>query len=218
MKLRKIVATALFVTAAMGAGAVTAHADPAALVGAQMQGRDQGVGYTTGLTPGGNSVVTLLDAGVFRVSGDGTGVSVLRGDGSSIGTIPLAYRVNGETHAIVPAIGDGGRSLTLTPTLLPSAVQPVAWDNPADQQRLMGEIQKAQMGGIVGQTVGGIIGLLVGCVVGVLAGCFPGSIIGSLIGGVIGLDMVGGEPLRAAFFNFVGPLPTLPGMPAPAAP
>ena len=94
-------------------------------------------------------------------------------------------------------------------------VQPVAWDNPADQQRLLGEIQKAQMGGIVGQTVGGIIGLMVGCVVGVLAGCFPGSIIGSLIGGVIGLDMVGGEPLRAAFFNFVGPLPTLPAPPAP---
>ncbi|MFD4183760.1 hypothetical protein [Rhodococcus sp. NPDC058514] len=215
MKLRKIVATALFVTAVMGAGAVTAHADPAALMGAHMQGRDQGVGYSAGLGPGGTSVVTLLDAGVFRVAGDGTGVSVLREDGSAIGSVPLAYRVNGEVHSIAPVIGDAGRRLTLTPTTIPSLAQPVAWDNPQDQQRLMGEIQKAQMGGIVGQTVGGIIGLLVGCVVGVLAGCFPGSIIGSLIGGVIGLDMVGGEPLRAAFFQFVGPMPTLP---APAMP
>ncbi|WP_228783090.1 hypothetical protein [Nocardia abscessus] len=184
----------------MTAGA--AQAQPVSLTGTQ-----GAVGYTTALADRG-TVETVLDGGSFALRAGADTVEIVDGSGTTIGTVPLTYRVADKQFPITAAIVDNGRKLTLTPDTNPlHAIQvsqlPVRDIN--SQQRSIDELNKASFGGMVGAGVGAGIGLLVGCVVGVFVGCIPGVLIGAAAGGVIGLANTGGQPmLQAAFDYFTG--------------
>lgn len=186
--------------AALGVAA-TAHAEPAPLV----SGTDQGIGYSTTPTDGGTAVRTVLDAGQFSLGTDGETVEVLDASGTSIASIPLAYRIGDQEFSIAPLVD--GNTLTLTPETDPALATPVARSvlpvtDASSQSRFLDELNKASFGAGMSAAIGAGIGLVIGCVVGVFVGCIPGVLIGAAAGGVIGLINTGGYPLQSAAFDY----------------
>ncbi|NLG55265.1 MAG: hypothetical protein GX542_06405 [Rhodococcus sp.] len=208
---RKAVATAVLSIAALGVTAGVAHAEPVATQpDVLVQGEDQGVEYKTSLDESGTKVVTVLDAGLFRLDRDGDVVEVVNRDGDVIGSVPLTYRINDAEFSIAPLIGEDGRSLTLAPEAAPAeAVAPVsiALSDISSAQRFSDELTKASFGAGVGAAIGGAIGLALGCVVGVIVGCIPGVLVGLAVGGAIGLVNTGGQPLIDAGYQYLSGQP-----------
>ncbi|QNG18428.1 hypothetical protein G4H71_01510 [Rhodococcus triatomae] len=205
---RKTAATALLSIAALGATAGVAHAEPAAeQPPALVQGEDQGVEYRTGLDETGTKVVTVLDAGVFRLDRTDDVVEVVSGEGVVVGSIPLTYRIDDSEFSIAPLLGDEGRTLTLTPDTDPAQASPaatsLALSDINSAQRFSDELNKASFGGGVGAAIGAAVGLAIGCVVGVFVGCIPGVLIGAAVGGAIGLVNTGGQPLIDAGYQYL---------------
>lgn len=211
---RKTAATALLSIAALSVTAGVAHAAPAAPAvqpEALVQGEDQGVEYRAGIDESGTKVVTVLDAGIFRLDRDGDVVEVVNGEGDVVGSIPLSYRINNSEFSIAPLLGDEGRTLTLTPeiakdhkTLTPASI---ALSDISSAARFSDELNKASFGGGIGAAIGGAIGLTLGCVVGVIVGCIPGVLVGAALGGAIGLVNTGGQPLIDAGYQYLSGQP-----------
>lgn len=202
-RLARTTVTALVGVAALSVASGTAHADPAPLV----SGLDQGVEYSTTTTEDGTGVTTILDTGTFRLDATAETVEVLDASGTSIATIPLAYRVGDQEFSIAPLLGVDDRVLTLTPETNPALATPVARSilpvtDVNSQSRFLDELNKAAFGAGVSAAIGAGIGLVIGCVVGVFVGCIPGVVIGAAAGGVIGLVNTGGYPLQSAAFDY----------------
>nr|WP_296772550.1 hypothetical protein [Rhodococcus sp. (in: high G+C Gram-positive bacteria)] len=194
---------AMAAVAALSVAAGTAHAGPAPLI----SGADHGVDYSTTPTGDGKSVTTVLDGGVFRLDSDGKTVEVLDAAGTSIATVPLAYRIGDREFSIAPLIGADSSTLTLTPDTDPAAATQVARSvlpvtNVNSGDRFLDELNKASFGAGMSAAIGAGIGLVIGCVVGVFVGCIPGVVIGAAAGGVIGLINTGGYPLQSAAFDY----------------
>lgn len=169
-----------------------AHADPS----------PPGVGYTTAVENG--SVRTVLDAGAFSLASDGATVSITDDTGGPVASIPLAYSVDGQVLPISGAIGDGGRSLTLTPQSV-SLIHPVY--SPAAYQNLVTQIEIGwNNGGSVSAGIGAGIGAVVGCVLFLFVGCIPGAALGATIGVVNGVTSAN-PAVSPAVFEFVRTLP-----------
>ncbi|WP_430334154.1 hypothetical protein [Rhodococcus sp. ACT016] len=223
MKLTKFAATSALVIAAMGIGAGTSYAEPAPV--------NDPVGYEAHID--GPSVVTVLDAGGFRVTSDGEFVEIQNAAGTVLQTLPLSYRIGDREFSIAPLIE--GRTLTLTPETDPAKAKPAGVAEP-----FIGPTNVAAIFGKLGDgidtavTVGSIVGTLVGAVAGCAIGgtplaltgigipagilsCLGGAATAAPVGGMIGTIVAGIPVLVYNGIQVYQTLNTPPAEPAPAA-
>ncbi|RVW09309.1 hypothetical protein EGT67_10920 [Prescottella agglutinans] len=228
MKLTKFAATSALVIAAMGIGAGTAYADPAPA--------PEAVGYAAHID--GRSVVTVLDAGGFRVTSDGKSVEIRNAAGTVLQALPLSYRIGDQEFSIAPLVE--GRTLTLTPETDPAKATPADVAQPFDPTNLavLGEnlavFEKLGDGVDTAVTVGSIVGTLVGAVAGCAIGgtplaltgvgipasvltCLGGAAAAAPVGGMIGTIVAGVPVLAYNGWQVYQTLNAAPAAPAPAA-
>jgi len=229
MKLTKFAATSVLVIAAMGVGAGTSYAQPAAA--------NDPVGYEAHID--GRSVVTVLDAGGFRVTSDGAFVEIQNAAGAVLQTLPLSYRIGDREFSIAPLID--GRTLTLTPETDPAKAKSMDVAEPfigPTNIAALGEnlalFEKLAHGVDSAVTVGSIVGTLVGAVAGCAIGgtplaltgigipasvltCLGGAATAAPVGGMIGTIVAGVPVLAYNGWQVYQTLHAAPAAPAPAA-
>ncbi|WFR73563.1 hypothetical protein P9209_08035 [Prescottella defluvii] len=218
MKLKKFAATSALVIAAMGVGAGTAYADPAPSADT--------VGYTAHVD--GRSVVTVLDAGGFRVTSDGKFVEIQNAAGTVLQALPLSYRIGDREFSIAPLVE--GRTLTLTPETDPAKAKPVDVAQPfvdptnvaalGDGVAIFGKLADGLDSAItVGSLVGTLVGAVIGCVAAgsTIAACPAAIATGAGVGGVVGTIVAGVPVLAYNGWQVYQTLNAAPVAPAPAA-
>ncbi|QNG20166.1 hypothetical protein G4H71_13580 [Rhodococcus triatomae] len=208
-RLRRTVAIAALTIASLGLYAGTAHAAPALAAPAPAQSEGD-IGYEARID--GDSVVSTIDSGLFRVSGDGDTVEVVDGSGKVVAAVPLTLKVGEQVFRIDQEIVD--RTLTLTPQVPQDVVESVkataaspsdiAQEGPQTQaerdSNALGEFSSylgyaTLIGGLVFALVFGVVGLVVGCIVVPAVGCLPGLMGGVSAGSLAGTIFVGGPAL-----------------------
>lgn len=214
MKLRKLAAVATMTIAAMGITAGTSYAAPAA---------PDEINYESHVD--GQSVVTVIDAGAFQVSGDGQSVELQDNAGNTVVSLPLAVQLGDIQLPFEREISEDGKTLTLTPVTDLSQATPVAPEDKVAQgitpvalkvtdvaspdENLKAQQNFASQLGIA-TAVGGLVGGILGCVIG-LAAAGVGCIAGFPIGTVIGTIVVGGPTLAIAGVSLIQTLLAPPG-------
>ncbi|BDB62228.1 MULTISPECIES: ammonium transporter [Rhodococcus] len=229
MKLKKLAAVATMTIAAMGITAGTSYAAPAA--------QDE-INYESKVE--GDSVVTVIDAGEFQVSGDGESVELQDNAGNTVLSLPLAIQLGDLQLPFERQISEDGKTLTLTPVTDLSKATPVAPEdkvgpsltpvalklqdvaspdeNLKAQQNFSSQLAIATAAGGLAGTV---IGAAIGCVVGgtpvlvavpvAVATCVAGAAAGAGIGGVVGTIIAGGPTLVVAGIGLANTLLAAPG-------
>jgi len=198
VKLHKTAAVSVLAIAALGVATGTAYAEPGP------PPAPGAIHYQTQIGANGTSVDTVLDAGTFRVAGNV--VDVVDPAGTTVGTVPLTYRVAGVDVPLVPSV-DGG-TLTLTPAI---PAQGVGALNNVDARQdaysnMISEIEKGWLGGgQMNAQIGAGVGAVVGCVLFLFVGCIPGAAIGGAIGAATGISNAN-PAVQPAIFDFIGTL------------
>ncbi|MBH0118690.1 ammonium transporter [Rhodococcus sp. HM1] len=222
MKLRKLAAVATMTIAAMGITAGTSYAAPA-------EAAQDEIHYE--VKAEGDSVVTVIDAGAFKVSGDGESVELQDTDGNTVVSLPLAIQLGDLQLPFEREISEDGKTLTLTPVTDPSKATPVApedkvalgltpvslklQDVASPDENLKAQNNFSSQLGIA-TAVGGLAGTIIGAVVGGL-GFLGGPVglasvpFGAGVGGVIGTIVVGGPALIIAGIGLLQTLAAPPG-------
>lgn len=166
-------------------------------------------------TISGAVVLSGFHTGAFRAGDDGSvRVTV---DGSPVATLPASFTVDGVAHRIDTNIGDGGRTLTMTPDI---ARRPAA--SAMENQLALNDFATIMSRGpVIGTVVGTVLGALVGAAVGastclvVGPGCLatiPAAVLAFAgAGGVAGTVLVGGGALAAGLWNYLTVLQAPPG-------
>ncbi|AWZ26439.1 ammonium transporter [Rhodococcus pyridinivorans] len=220
MKLKKLAAVATMTIAAMGITAGTSYAAPAA--------QDE-INYESKVE--GDSVVTVIDAGEFQVSGDGESVELQDNAGNTVLSLPLAIQLGDLQLPFERQISEDGKTLTLTPVTdlskatpvdpedkVGASLTPVALkltDVASPDENLKAQQNFASQLGIA-TAVGGLAGTIIGAVVGGL-GLLGGPVglasipLGAGIGGVIGTIVAGGPTLIVAGIGLIQTLAAPPG-------
>ncbi|MGW0017508.1 ammonium transporter [Rhodococcus sp. NPDC003382] len=217
MKLRKLAAVATMTIAAMGITAGTSYAAPA-------EAAQDEINYEAKVE--GDSVVTVIDAGAFKVSGDGESVELQDADGNAVLSLPLAIQLGDLQLPLEREISEDGKTLTLTPVTDPSKATPVAPEDkvapsltpvslklqdvasPDENMKAQNNFS-SQLG--IATAVGGLLGTIVGAVVGTFVMPAVGTVAGAGIGGVIGTIVVGGPTLAIAGIGLIQTLLAPPG-------
>ncbi len=219
MKLRKLAAVATMTIAAMGITAGTSYAAPAA---------PDEINYESHVD--GQSVVTVIDAGAFQVSGDGQSVELQDNAGNTVVSLPLAVQLGDIQLPFAREISEDGKTLTLTPSTDLSQATPVApedkvvpgitpvalkvTDVASPDENLKAQQNFASQLGIA-TAVGGLTGTIIGCVIGGIAGAgvfsLPACAAGAGIGGVVGTIAAGGPTLIIAGIGLIQTLTAPPG-------
>ncbi|MGW0023581.1 ammonium transporter [Rhodococcus sp. NPDC003383] len=217
MKLRKLAAVATITIAAMGITAGTSYAAPA-------EAAQDEINYESKID--GTSVVTVIDAGAFKVSGDGESVELQDADGNAVVSLPLAIQLGDLQLPLEREISEDGKTLTLTPVTDPSKATPVAPEDkvapgltpvslklqdvasPDENMKAQNNFS-SQLG--IATAVGGLLGTIVGAVVGTFVMPAVGTVAGAGIGGVIGTIVVGGPTLAIAGIGLIQTLLAPPG-------
>ncbi|MDC3727428.1 MULTISPECIES: ammonium transporter [Rhodococcus] len=220
MKLKKLAAVATMTIAAMGITAGTSYAAPAA--------QDE-INYESKVE--GDSVVTVIDAGEFQVSGDGESVELQDNAGNTVLSLPLAIQLGDLQLPFEREISEDGKTLTLTPVTDLSKATPVApedkvgasltpvalklTDVASPDENLKAQQNFASQLGIA-TAVGGLAGTIIGAVVGGL-GLLGGPVglasipLGATVGGIIGTIVAGGPTLAIAGIGLIQTLVAPPG-------
>ncbi|WP_420751048.1 ammonium transporter [Rhodococcus sp. O3] len=225
MKLRKLAAVATMTIAAMGITAGASYAAP-------VEAAQDEINYESKID--GQSVVTVIDAGAFKVSGDGESVELQDADGNAVVSLPLAIQLGDLQLPLEREISEDGKTLTLTPVTDLSKATPVAPEDKVargltpvslklQDVASVDENMKAQsnfsqqlgiataVGGLSGTVIGCVIGGLVGTPVGILPGFLAGCAAGAGVGGVIGTIVAGGPTLVVAGIGLIQTLVAPPG-------
>ncbi|MCZ4554855.1 ammonium transporter [Rhodococcus sp. NPDC055112] len=200
MRLKKFAATSLMAIAALGVGAGTSYAAPAAPETIDWSSKVEG-----------QSVVTTIDAGGFKVSGDGKNIELQDNAGKAVVSLPLAFQLNSLKFPMEQKISEDGKTVTLTPIFDLGKAKSVT---PADRgDRTVGNIAIKDIASpaenlIAQQTFGaqlavatasgGLIGTILGCAAGALSFLVVGCVPGAGIGAIVGTIAVGGPTLIAA--------------------
>lgn len=211
MKLRKLAAVATMTIAAMGITAGTSYAAPAA---------PDEINYESKVD--GQSVVTVIDAGAFQVSGDGQSVELQDDTGNTVVSLPLAVQLGDLQLPFEREISEDGKTLTLTPSTDLTQATPVApedkvvpgitpvalkvTDVASPEENLKAQQNFASQLGIA-TAVGALVGTIIGCVVTLPAGCVAGA----TVGGIIGTIVAGGPTLVVAGVGLINTLTAPPG-------
>ncbi|MGA9871342.1 MAG: ammonium transporter [Rhodococcus sp. (in: high G+C Gram-positive bacteria)] len=214
MKLSKLVVTAAFVASAMGLASGTAYADPTPA--APATGED--IGYESKLED--RTIVTTIDAGVFKVADDGKTVDVLDSADKVVVTLPLSFNLGGLNFPYEQNVDDDGKTLRLVPQLdLTKAsansrsigATPVA---SPDENLKAQQTFASQLG--IATAIGGFTGTAIGALAGGL-GFLGGPVglasvpLGATIGGIAGTIIAGGPTLVVAGIDLINTLTAPPG-------
>ncbi|OLT31187.1 ammonium transporter [Rhodococcus sp. BGS-1C] len=214
MKLSKLVATAAFLAAAMGLASGTAYADPAPAA----PSTSEEIGFESNLED--RTIVTTIDAGVFKVADDGKTVDVLDSADNVVVTLPLSFNLGGLNFPYEQNVDDDGKTLRLVPVLdftkasadsRSVGATPVASpdENLKAQQTFSSQLGIATaIGGLTGTIIGAALGLI-----GIVGGptVIASVITGAGIGGVVGTIIAGGPTLVIAGIDLIGTLTAPPG-------
>ncbi|MET8315307.1 ammonium transporter [Rhodococcus erythropolis] len=213
---KKAAVTALAV-AAVGASTGIASADPSTDVNYEAKIVDK-------------SIVTTIDAGLFKVSGDGNSVVLQDSKGADLVSLPLAYTLGDLQFPFDRTISEDGKTLTLTPITdsakatprpesAPAAKEWTPVASPEENDRAIAHFQsQLGLGTQVGSLLGTIVGAGIGCAVGAPLGltivglpvaaalCLGGLATGAGIGGVAGTILGGGGAAVVAGIDLVNTL------------
>ncbi|OZF55161.1 hypothetical protein CH293_06510 [Rhodococcus sp. 14-2470-1b] len=218
MKLSKLVVSAAFVAAAMGLASGTAYAQPATDAPAPSEEGTAGenIGFESNLED--RTIVTTIDAGVFKVADDGKTVDVLDSTDKVVVTLPLSFNLGGLNFPYEQNVDNDGKTLRLVPQLdLTKAsansrsigATPVA--SPEENLKAQ-QTFSSQLG--LATAIGGFTGTAIGAVAGcILSGpaCLAGIVPGAGVGGVIGTIVAGGPTLVVAGIDLINTLNAPPG-------
>ncbi|MFC9790380.1 ammonium transporter [Rhodococcus sp. NPDC127528] len=203
MKMKKFAVSSMLAVAALGIGAGTSHAQPAAPAPEKINWDSKVVD---------KSVVTTIDAGAFKVSGDGKNIELQDGTGHAVVSLPLSWQLNALQFPMDQKVSEDGKTVTLTPVFDLGKAKPIAGNLVAQPINGAGlavkdiaspdENLKAQQTFssqlAIATASGGLIGTIVGAVVGTFIMPAIGTITGAGIGGIVGTIAVGGPTLVAA--------------------
>ena len=221
MNTRKITVAAVFVIAAMGLGAGTSYAEPAA-------NEVPNIGYETKLVNNNTTVVTTIDAGLFELSSDGKTVDLKDDAGRVVVNLPLSFTSGPLEFPLIPGLTNANRTLTLTPDAdvtkaRPAGIKPAAslLENQRAQSAFATQFGIATaIGGFVGTAGGAVLGGLIGAGAAGLT-CFlalacivtalPLIATGAGVGAIVGTLVVGGPALALAGVDLIGTLTAPPG-------
>ncbi len=216
MKLSKMVVTSVFVAAAMGLASGTAYADPTP---AAPETPAQDIGYESNLED--RTIVTTIDAGVFKVADDGKTVDVLDQAENVVVTLPLSFNLGGMSFPYEQNVDNDGKTLRLVPQLdlnkasansrtLGAKQVASTEENLLAQQTFVTQLGIASaIGGFTGTAIGAIAGAIIGAPS--LAGVIATIPIGAGVGGVIGTIVAGGPTLVIAGIDLINTLNAAPG-------
>lgn len=216
MKLSKMVVTSVFVAAAMGLASGTAYADPTP---AAPEAPAQDIGYESNLED--RTIVTTIDAGVFKVADDGKTVDVLDQADNVVVTLPLSFNLGGLSFPYEQNVDNDGKTLRLVPQLdlnkasansrtLGATQVASTEENLVAQQTFVTQLGIASaIGGFTGTAIGAIAGAIIGAPT--LAGVIATIPIGAGVGGVIGTIVAGGPTLVIAGIDLINTLNAAPG-------
>ena len=213
---RSSIMTAVFAASMLFATA-TAHADPAAA--------DESIHFHTDRV--GDTVVSSVDAGAFRVARGGNSVDLTNSRGDVITSIPLEFTYNGLPFPIAAAVSQDSRQVTLTPhRLSPVEVTQVskAAERQSDWNIMVDEVMKGwNNGGLMSAGIGATIGQIAGCVLifyNPIVGCVLGTVVGGGIGALVGV-IRGNDKIPPAVYAYMttfvpegapNPIPNIPGV------
>lgn len=221
MKLRKFAVTSMLAVAALGVGAGTSYANPAPEA-------PETIDWTSNIE--GTSVVTTIDAGAFKVSGDGKNIELQDGLGNAVVSLPLAFQLNTLQFPMEQKISEDGKTVTLTPIFDLGKAKSISGDATAQpingvglaikdiaspEENLMAQSTfNSQLA--VATASGGLIGTVIGAIAGGL-GFLGGPVgfasvpLGATVGGIVGTIAVGGPTLIAAGIGLGQTLMAEPG-------
>lgn len=214
MKLRKFAATSVLAIAALGVTTGTAYADPAPAT-------QDNINWKSNVE--GASVVTTIDAGAFKVSGDGKNIELQDNAGKPVVVLPLAFQLNSLQFPMEQKISEDGKTATITPVFDLGKAKSIAADaqgdrvvsgiaikdiaSPAEDLKAQ-EIFNSRLA--VATAAGTMAGTIVGAIVGVFFGGI-GAVPGAGIGAVVGTIIAGGPTLIAAGIDLGQTLAAAPG-------
>ncbi|QII07927.1 ammonium transporter [Rhodococcoides fascians A25f] len=214
MKLSKLVVTSALVAAAMGLASGTAYAQP------DSSSTTPDTNYSVELED--RTIVTTIDAGVFKVADDGKTVDVLDAADKILVTLPLSFNLGGLNFPYEQNVDDNGKTLRLIPNLdftkasansrsIGATTVASPEENLAAQQNFA-----SQLG--IATAVGGLTGTAIGVGVGFLAGLPLAGVggvvtipIAATVGGIIGTIVAGGPTLVVAGIDLINTLNAAPG-------
>ncbi|MCJ0980072.1 ammonium transporter [Rhodococcus sp. ARC_M12] len=214
MKLSKLVVTSAFVAVAMGLASGTAYAQAPT-----EQATPGDTNYTVDLED--RTIVTTIDAGVFKVADDGKTVDVLDAADNTLVTLPLSFNLGGLNFPYEQNVDDNGKTLRLVPNLdftkasansrsIGATTVASPEENLKAQQNFSSQLGIATaVGGFTGTAIGFGIGAI-----GFLAGGLPGLATVPLfatIGGIVGTIAAGGPTLVVAGIDLLNTLNAAPG-------
>ncbi|MBJ7350445.1 ammonium transporter [Rhodococcus fascians] len=211
MKLSKLVVTSALVAVATGLASGTAYAQP------DTSATTPDTNYSVELED--RTIVTTIDAGVFKVADDGKTVDVLDAADNTLVTLPLSFNLGGLNFPYEQNVDDNGKTLRLVPQLdltkasansrsIGATTVASPEENLKAQQNFSSQLGIATA---IGTLTGSAIGAVIGCIVTLPAGCIPGLVTGAGAGGIIGTIAVGGPGLVVAGIDLLNTLNAAPG-------
>ncbi len=165
------------------------------------------------------SVITTVDAGLFRASDDDKSVVLEDNEGNEVLSLPLTFNLNGVEFPYGVEYTDEGRTVKLIPNLsAPTGLEPAALEqnvaSPAENLKAEQAFQ-SQLG--LASAIGGLTGTIIGAVVGAIVGL---PLLGSGVitipiagaaGGFIGTLVAGGPTLVVAGLDLLNTYNSAPG-------
>ncbi|MEK8073359.1 ammonium transporter [Rhodococcoides navarretei] len=213
MKLSKLVVTSALVAVAMGLASGTAYAQAPS-----EQATPGDTNYTVDLED--RTIVTTIDAGVFKVADDGKTVDVLDAADNTLVTLPLSFNLGGLNFPYEQNVDDDGKTLRLVPNLdftkasansrsIGATTVASPEENLKAQQNFSSQLGIATaIGGLTGTIIGAGLGLI-----GIIGGpaVIPAVVTGAGIGGIVGTIIAGGPTLVVAGIDLINTLNAAPG-------
>ncbi|MDI9929626.1 ammonium transporter [Rhodococcus sp. IEGM 1354] len=212
MKLSKLVVTSALVAVATGLASGTAYAQP------DSSATTPDTNYSVELED--RTIVTTIDAGVFKVADDGKTVDVLDAADNTLVTLPLSFNLGGLNFPYEQNVDDNGKTLRLVPQLDLSKASANSRSIGATTVASPEENYKAQQNFSSQLGIATAVGTLTGTIVGAglgLAGIAIGPLVfatvpaGAALGAIIGTIVVGGPTLVVAGIDLLNTLNAAPG-------
>ena len=212
MKLSKLVVTSALVAVATGLASGTAYAQP------DTSATTPDTNYSVELED--RTIVTTIDAGVFKVADDGKTVDVLDAADNTLVTLPLSFNLGGLNFPYEQNVDDNGKTLRLVPQLdltkasansrsIGATTVASPEENLKAQQNFSSQLGIATaIGGFTGTAIGALAGGL-----GFLGGPvgFASVPLGATVGGIVGTVIAGGPTLDVAGIDLLNTLNAAPG-------
>ncbi len=216
MNLRRLVATSAIAVASLAVWTGTAYAEPTTTAPAPAE-KNSELNWASRVEAG--SVITTVDAGLFRASDDDKSVVLEDNEGNEVLSLPLTFNLNGVEFPYGVEYTDEGRTVKLIPNLsAPTGLEPAALEqnvaSPAENLKAEQAFQ-SQLG--LASAIGGLTGTIIGAVVGAIVGL---PLLGSGVitipiagaaGGFIGTLVAGGPTLVVAGLDLLNTYNSAPG-------